>query len=300
MKQFENYLDICIITYNRASYLEATIDKLLNSPFERCKIYVCDNCSTDNTQSIVEKYGDKVEIHRNRFNIGLGANIMRALEYGVKPYIWILGDDDDYDFEQTDDLIPIFSEGEIGLIQVGAHTDVPWNFGGQTINTRTAVEKGYPFFRFSSFIGCDIYKRDIAIKFAVPGYNNIVNTYPHMPLMLSFYEENKPIYISKGRIAKAVIGNQSYNGDSLLRWWGETCKLLKHRRDQKECFFQQFFWGNKFKMLSVWRYKYLHKQLSKRSFDVALQFFSFPIKVASIFGAPCYGLYRMITGRRSD
>ena len=208
MKNIENYLDVCIITYNRASYLEATIKKFLGTPLKNCNIYVIDNCSTDNTRSVVEKYGDTIKYHKNRFNIGLGANIMRALEFGEKPYIWIIGDDDDYDFEHIDDLIPVFDEGKIDLIHVGAHTDMPWTFGGQTINTRTAVEQGYHFFKYSSFIGCDIVKRKAAEEYAIKGYDNIVNTYPHMPFMLSFFVPVRRRSRANSTIRMAFLANR--------------------------------------------------------------------------------------------
>lgn len=291
MNQIEDFLDICIITYNRASFLEATISKFLNSPFKNCRIIIIDNCSTDNTKAIVEKYADKVEFHCNRFNIGGNANILRAFEYGTSPYVWIIGDDDDYDFEYTEDLNQVLKKGEIDLIHVGAHTDVEWKYGGQTVRTRSIVERGYPFFRFSSFIGCNIIKRKEGEKFIIKGYNNIANSYPHMPFLLSFYEENKPIYISQKRIAKAVIGNQCYTNDSLIKWWGETCKLLKHREDQKRCFFQQFYSCNKYKQIICWRYQYYHNQLSQNSYSSLLSFFSKSEKVISILVYPAYLIY---------
>ena len=301
MKNIENYLDVCIITYNRASYLEATIKKFLGTPLKNCNIYVIDNCSTDNTRSVVEKYGDTIKYHKNRFNIGLGANIMRALEFGEKPYIWIIGDDDDYDFEHIDDLISVFDEGKIDLIHVGAHTDMPWTFGGQTINTRTAVEQGYHFFKYSSFIGCDIVKRKAAEEYAIKGYDNIVNTYPHMPFMLSFFEENKPIYISKNRIAKAVLGNQSYNSESLMKWWGNTSKLLNKTEDQKKCFFEQYNNPQKIKWLLLLKYRHKNKKISDETFRSIMQFHSASEKIIAGALYPLYFIkYSLIKSSESN
>lgn len=293
-----NLLTICIPTYNRCSYLKKTLEYLCDSPFKDCEIYVLNNASTDDTAKLSESFPN-VTIINNRFNIGY-SNILRCAEYGTAPYLWIIGDDDEYDFSYTEDIIRVMSEGKIGLIHVGAHTDKPWTHGGRSITPRNAVNLGYPFFKYTSFIGCNIIRRDYVEKYTISGYNNLGNGYPHMPCLFSFFENEETIYISKNQIAKAVVGNQSYNFDRFLLWWGETSKLLGDIRDQKECFFQQFCFGNKFKMLSVWRYKYLHKQLSKRSFDVSLQFFSAPVRIASIFGAPFYSLYRMMTKKRLD
>lgn len=294
MKNIENYLDVCIITYNRASYLEATIKKFLGTPLKNCNIYVIDNCSTDNTRSVVEKYGDTIKYHKNRFNIGLGANIMRALEFGEKPYIWIIGDDDDYDFEHIDDLIPVFDEGKIDLIHVGAHIDMPWTFGGQTINTRTAVEQGYHFFKYSSFIGCDIVKRKAAEEYAIKGYDNIVNTYPHMPFMLSFFEENKPIYISKNRIAKAVLGNQSYNSDSLMKWWSNTSKLLKDYKDQRKCFFEQFNNPNNIRWLLSLKHGLKTNKISEETYHSITQLYTLSEKTIVMTLYPLYVVIKVL------
>lgn len=294
MYRLEDYLDICIITYNRSSYLDVTITKFLNSPFKNCKLFIIDNCSTDDTQAVAEKYGNKIEYRRNRFNIGANANIMRAFEYGENPYVWVIGDDDDYDFGYIDDLIPILNDGIVELIHVGAHTDVDWNYGGKIVNTQKIIAEGYPFFRFSSFIGCNIVKRNAVEKFAIQGYNNIVNSYPHMPFLLSFYEEDKPIYICINRIAKAVIGNQGYNNDSLIKWWGGTCNLIKNYKDKRKCFFQQFCNSNKYKQLLVWRYQYHTGLLSRSSYKMAISFFSKTEKLVSLLGYIPYYFYKFV------
>ena len=45
----EDKIEIMIPTYNRANYLNDTLNALLNSPFKNCRITVRDNASLDNT-----------------------------------------------------------------------------------------------------------------------------------------------------------------------------------------------------------------------------------------------------------
>jgi glycosyltransferase involved in cell wall biosynthesis len=91
-------LGICIPTYNRAIYL----DKCLSSITENCKkygfpIYISDNCSVDETESVVDIYEQSygnVIYTKNQSNIGPYLNILNVMEMARTRYIWLMGDDD--------------------------------------------------------------------------------------------------------------------------------------------------------------------------------------------------------------
>lgn len=246
MKPFKDLLSIVIITYNRSSLLERTLTEiLLNSPFSECEITVLNNCSTDNTLEVCEKFQNEVlnrqlSIVTNRFNIGGSANILRATEYGSKKYLWILADDDKYDFSKVDDILAVMNEGNVGLIHVGAREDDPWTIGGQFVCPQDAYERGYPFFRYGSFTPCNIFKRDVFASAIINGYRNIVNSYPHMPFIIDTYTQNKPIYIASNRLVKAGIGAQNYDIFRLVKWWLGTSMLIDDRMTRRRCLFDQF------------------------------------------------------------
>ncbi len=238
----EDKLDIIIVTYNREIYLKKTLEYLLYSSFNKCRITVLNNSSSDKTLEICNKYKDQFIdffIVTNSINIGGDANILRAFEYGDKDYIWVLADDDEYDFSSCEDIINTINEGEVELIHVGAHPDTEWNWGC-TSSPKELVKMGYPYFRNSSFLPCNIFKRSAFIPYIQAGYRNIPNMYPHMPYLLSIYSENKPVYISSRRIVKAVIGNQDYSYKNFVHGWVNTSYLLKSQKDISLCLFQQF------------------------------------------------------------
>lgn len=269
-KDLKSLLTICIPTYNRYKYLDSTLKQITNSPFKECEIYVSDNCSIDETKSIVEKY-PSVVYKRNKFNIGGNANILRCAEYGQGTYLWIIGDDDVYDFSNIEDVIEKLKEEKLELVHVGAHTDVPWKFGGQNKKIKDLVDDGYPYFRFSSFIGCNIIKRDSFLKEIINGYKNINYSYPHMPYLLSLYEKNSYIYISKNQITKAILGNQSYTFCECIIWWLNTSLLLRNRQDQIKCFFDQFNGSNK-ELTKLFFYSYKQSKINKESYNVIKKF----------------------------
>jgi glycosyltransferase involved in cell wall biosynthesis len=82
-------LSICIPTYNRAEYLEATIHSIVNQKrfkeTNEVEIVISDNCSDDNTREVCEKYitiySEKIRYYRNTENIK-DKNFEKVLSYG--------------------------------------------------------------------------------------------------------------------------------------------------------------------------------------------------------------------------
>jgi glycosyltransferase involved in cell wall biosynthesis len=73
-------LTIIIPAYNE----EVGLDKMLPDLLDACKelswkIIVVNDCSTDNTADVLEKYASRITILENKFNIGYGASIKRGV-----------------------------------------------------------------------------------------------------------------------------------------------------------------------------------------------------------------------------
>lgn len=297
VKEITSLLTICIPTHNRCKYLDRTLTYLLNSPFKNCPIFVFNNASTDETKKLAEKYCE-VTFITHKFNIGGSANILRSAEYASTPYLWIIGDDDEYDFSDISDIIDVMKEGKVGLLQVGAHTDKEWLHGGRYYTPRNAYNCGYQYFRFASFIGCDIFKTEVFRKYISKGYNNAINFYPHMPCIFSFWENNEDIYISKNRIAKAIIGNQCYDNEKMLNWWAETCLLINSDKDRKACFFDQFCFQQKNHFLNEVRVKCWKGIYHKTTLKKCLHFYNTKERILSLAILPlrfCKSIYYTLT-----
>ena len=110
-------LQIFLVTYNRADKLEKTFEQIFapNSPIKDFDISVLDNNSTDGTVEIIKKYQQRfknLKHLRHRRNIGANANIARAYEEANKDYVWILSDDDNYDFSNWSEVEAAVIRGE--------------------------------------------------------------------------------------------------------------------------------------------------------------------------------------------
>lgn len=180
-------LDIFLITYNRAQKLEKTLQQILapNSPIKDFEIKIIDNNSTDNTAEIIKNYRinfPNLKYSKNKYNVGGNANITRAFEQAEKEYIWILCDDDDYNWESWDDVVEGINDKEDCII-VG-HCDNPKYNLIQT-------------FAQTTFLPSGIYKTsNIDDQVLSNMYYNISNMFPHLALSAKLINENKSFKIS--------------------------------------------------------------------------------------------------------
>ena len=96
MENKQPILSICIPTFNRAEYLEEALYNICSDPAfnENVEIVISDNASTDNTQSVVEKYSEiysNIHYFRNEVNIK-DKNFILALSRGKGKYVRLFND----------------------------------------------------------------------------------------------------------------------------------------------------------------------------------------------------------------
>lgn len=92
-------LSICIPTYNRAEYLDSTIQSIVCQTIfietNIVEIVISDNCSTDNTYEVSQKYvklyKNKIKYFRNNNNIK-DRNFEKALSHGSGLYLKLNND----------------------------------------------------------------------------------------------------------------------------------------------------------------------------------------------------------------
>lgn len=95
-------LSICIPTFNRAHTLGRLLSALseeFQAPkvAQRVEIIVCDNASTDDTESLIEQEvakGLPITYFRQESNLGFGKNLNKAVALANGQYCWLMGSDD--------------------------------------------------------------------------------------------------------------------------------------------------------------------------------------------------------------
>jgi glycosyltransferase involved in cell wall biosynthesis len=73
-------VSIVITSYNRAPFISKAIESCLQQDYQNIEIVISDNCSSDETSQIVEKYlhDSRVKFIVNEYNIGMIGNFLRA------------------------------------------------------------------------------------------------------------------------------------------------------------------------------------------------------------------------------
>lgn len=116
-------VSIGIPTYNRASsYLKDALRSAVNQTYKKIEIIVSDNCSSDDTESVVKAFNDhRIRYYRQKDNIGSLNNRNFCLEQSRGEYFLSLFDDDviDDDFLSTC-MGPVICGSRPGIIVTGA------------------------------------------------------------------------------------------------------------------------------------------------------------------------------------
>lgn len=92
-------VSICIPTFNRARHLTNCLQSIVsNEVKDRTDFEVCvsDNGSTDDTEQVVRRAQDNIDIkyHRNPSNLGIPRNFLNVVDIAQGDFVWLLGDDD--------------------------------------------------------------------------------------------------------------------------------------------------------------------------------------------------------------
>lgn len=189
-------LQIILITYNRAQFTERTLNIFLSerSPVKECNLLVLDNNSTDNTASIVSKFQKKhhnLSYQKNHYNLGISGNIARALELASQEYLWLIGDDDLYDFSHWKEAEEAMLRGE-KLICLAKYA----------LPKKHEKELPYQLFQMT-FITGGIYHtslfNDVTIRNA---YDGLYTLFPHLYAILAFINKGNSIHVLSHAISE--------------------------------------------------------------------------------------------------
>lgn len=188
-------LEIIIITYNRIKYLKNTLSQLFsnNSPIKDFKFTILDNKSNDGSSELIQKYVNKYPnikyIIHNR-NIGGNANITRAFEIATKKYVWVLCDDDEYDWTHWNTVEKAVKENYDAILVA--------NYINPQKNTAQLLKQ-------MTFMPSTIYKTEVITTTALVNAEfGISNMFPHLTFACKLINDNKKIKILDNWIVNMV------------------------------------------------------------------------------------------------
>lgn len=105
----EALVSVIIPTYNRPAYLKESIESAVGQTYKNIEIIVADDCgpASDENQKIAEFFQDpRIIFRRNGTNLGVTKNFASAIKQAQGHYIASLNDDDIWNKEFLEKLVP--------------------------------------------------------------------------------------------------------------------------------------------------------------------------------------------------
>ncbi len=95
-QQSKPLISVLVTSYNRENYIAQTIESILSQTYSSFELIISDNCSTDKTMKVAEKYAadPRVSIYQNPVNIGQFPNRNQAASYARGKYLKYVDSDD--------------------------------------------------------------------------------------------------------------------------------------------------------------------------------------------------------------
>jgi glycosyltransferase involved in cell wall biosynthesis len=174
-------VSILIPVYNREKLIQETIESALSQTYSNIEVIVVDNCSTDNTFSLLKKYSAKdnrLKVYQNDSNIGPVRNWRKALDLATGTFAKILWSDDLITKDFVEKTIPYFDNPEVGFVYTKAkifdsskneiaviHTGLSTSGVFKVSEYIDRILFGYPFSGSVPYSpGCAIFRKDVLNK----------------------------------------------------------------------------------------------------------------------------------------
>jgi glycosyltransferase involved in cell wall biosynthesis len=115
-------VSVVIPTYNRAGLIGKPIRSVLAQSYQDFEIVVVDDCSTDNTEKVLESFNDpRIRYIRHQQNSGAAIARNTGINNSTSPYIAFLDSDDEWLPEKLAKQLNLFQQcgSDVGFIYTG-------------------------------------------------------------------------------------------------------------------------------------------------------------------------------------
>ncbi|PEL13554.1 glycosyltransferase family 2 protein [Bacillus sp. AFS017336] len=114
----EKLVSIILPTHNSENYIQLTVNSILNQVYQNFELIVIDDCSTDNTVKIIEKYismDNRITLIKLEKNLGAAKARNIGLEKSTGRYIAYIDADDLWEPNKLETQIDFMRNNNIGF-----------------------------------------------------------------------------------------------------------------------------------------------------------------------------------------
>ena len=136
-------LSIAVPTYNRSGYLRNFLTSLMSWSKLNIEVIISDDCSADDTPSVVQEFTGRLNIRymRQPKNRGPIVNAIAAFQFATGDYIWCCGDDDTL-VEQSLYTAVQMLEADLSLVAVYGSSEYRSHDTGEVLWTDWGLPRG--------------------------------------------------------------------------------------------------------------------------------------------------------------
>src|SRR3989344_2987764 len=127
MKSENELITVGIPVFNGEANLEEAIKSILSQTYRHLKIIIADDCSTDRSKAIYEKFAKKdsrIKVYRHKKNIGSVPNFNFLLQKAKSNYFVWAAQDDIRDKNAFKELLKLFHKFPEAVLAVSHYQNI--------------------------------------------------------------------------------------------------------------------------------------------------------------------------------
>lgn len=109
-------ISVALCTYNGEKFIAQQLDSILNQTVAVDEIIICDDCSKDNTVTIINTYIERFpslfNLYINEVNLKSNANFEKAITLTTGDYIFLSDQDDIWKNDKVEKILSIFDDNK--------------------------------------------------------------------------------------------------------------------------------------------------------------------------------------------
>lgn len=115
-------VSIVMPSYNTAQFIGETIKSVLGQTYDNWELIIVDDCSTDNTEEIVNSFNDKrINFIKNEKNSGAAISRNKALKVAKGRWVAFLDSDDVWNSKKLEKQIKFMEDNNYGFSYTNYH-----------------------------------------------------------------------------------------------------------------------------------------------------------------------------------
>ena len=112
----KDFVSIIILNWNNQDVIENCLQSALSQSYAQCEIILVDNGSTDDSPEIIQKYKDKIQIIKNKKNLGFAQGVNIGIQHSKGEFIALLNSDAVADAAWIEKMVQAIKTSSAGMV----------------------------------------------------------------------------------------------------------------------------------------------------------------------------------------